>query len=129
MASSAGFQPMPYFTVYAASKAFVLSFSEALWAENRNYNVSIVAVCPGPSATSFFADADFPSFLAKAAEFNSTPPEVIVREAIDALENKHSTVIPGDIRNQVLVNIPRFLPREALVNLWKTILGTGVKKN
>lgn len=126
MASSAAFQPMPYFTVYAASKAFVLSFSEALWAENRNYNVNILAVCPGPSATSFFADADFPSFLAKAAEFNSTPPEVIVKEALAALENKHSTVVPGDIRNQVLVNIPRFLPREALTNLWKTILGTGV---
>ena len=49
MASTAAFQPMPYFTVYAASKAFVLSFSEALWAENRRYNVNILAVCPGPS--------------------------------------------------------------------------------
>ena len=129
MASSAAFQPMPYFTVYAASKAFVLSFSEALWAENRRYNVDILAVCPGPSATSFFADAEFPSFLAKAAELNATPPEVIVREALEALKNKHSSIVPGDIKNQVLVNIPRFLPREALVNLWKTILGTGVSKN
>lgn len=129
MASSAAFQPMPYFTVYAASKAFVLSFSEALWAENRNYNVDILAVCPGPSPTSFFADAEFPSFLAKASEANSTPPEVIVREALEALKNKHSSIVPGDIRNQMLVNIPRFLPREALVNLWKTILGTGIKNN
>ncbi len=129
MASTAAFQPMPYFTVYAASKAFVLSFSEALWAENRNYNVNIVAVCPGPSSTSFFADAEFPSFLAKAAELNSTSPEVIVREALEALKSDHSTVVPGDIRNQLLVNIPRFLPREALTNLWKTILGTGVNKN
>lgn len=129
MASSAAFQPMPYFTVYAASKAFVLSFSEALWAENRNYNVNILAVCPGPSATSFFADAEFPSFLAKAAEVNATPPEVIVKEALEALKNNHSSIVPGDIRNQLLVNIPRFLPREALVNMWKTILGTGVKKN
>ncbi|WP_009633474.1 SDR family NAD(P)-dependent oxidoreductase [Synechocystis sp. PCC 7509] len=129
MASSAAFQPMPYFSVYAASKAFVLSFSEALWAENRRYNVDILAVCPGPSPTSFFADAEFPSFLAKASELNSTPPEVIVKEALEALKNKHSSIVPGDIRNQVLVNIPRFLPREALVNLWKTILGTGVDKN
>ncbi len=129
MASSAAFQPMPYFTVYAASKAFVLSFSEALWAENRSYNVNILAVCPGPSPTSFFADAEFPSFLAKAAEVNATPPEVIVREALEALKNNHSSIVPGDIRNQLLVNIPRFLPREALVNLWKTILGTGVSKN
>ena len=129
MASTAAFQPMPYFTVYAASKAFVLSFSEALWAENRRYNVNILAVCPGPSPTSFFEDADFPGFLAKAAEANATPPEVIVIEALEALKNKHSSIVPGDIRNQVLVNIPRFLPREALINLWKTILGTGINKN
>lgn len=129
MASTAGFQPMPYFSVYAASKAFVLSFSEALWAENRDYNVSVLAVCPGPTDTSFFQDAKFPKFLAKAAEANNTSKEVVVREALQALEKKQSSVVPGDIRNQLVANAHRFLPREALTNLWKTILGTGVGKN
>jgi len=129
MASTAAFQPMPYFSVYAATKAFVLSFSEALWAENRAYNVSILAVCPGPTDTSFFRDAKFPDFLAKAAEANNTSTEVVVRDALQALAKNQSTVVPGDIRNQVVANAHRFLPREALTNLWKTILGTGVGNN
>lgn len=128
MASTAGFQPMPYFSVYAASKAFVLSFSEALWAENRDYNVNILAVCPGPTDTSFFQDAKFPEFLVKVAEANNTSKEVVVREALQALAKKQSTVVPGDIRNQLVANAHRFLPREALTNLWKTIFATGIDK-
>ena len=80
MSSTAAFQPMPYFAVYAASKAFVLSFSEALWAENSSYGVRVLAVCPGPTETKFFQDAEFPSFLADVAAANYTPTEVVVRE-------------------------------------------------
>ncbi len=47
VASTAGFQPVPYMTTYAATKAFVLSFSDALWEENRAYGVSVMALCPG----------------------------------------------------------------------------------
>ncbi|KJH72495.1 SDR family NAD(P)-dependent oxidoreductase [Aliterella atlantica] len=128
LASTAGFQPMPYFSVYAASKAFVLSFSEALWAENQRYNVKVLAVCPGPTDTSFFQDAKFPEFLAKVAQANNTSKEVVVRESLQALDNNQSTVVPGDIRNHLVANIHRFLPREALTNLWKTILGSGIDK-
>jgi uncharacterized protein len=53
VASTAAFQPLPYFTVYAASKAFVLSFGEALWAESRRSGVRVVNVCSGPVATPF----------------------------------------------------------------------------
>lgn len=126
MASAAAFQPMPYFAVYAATKAFILSFSEALWAENSKYGVQILAVCPGPTETKFFQDAEFPPFLASVAEKNYTPIEVVVRDAIAALGKNHSTIVPGDIRNQLLVNIPRFLPRETTTNLWKSIF--GIKK-
>ena len=48
IASAAAFQPAPYMAVYGASKAFVLSFSEALWAEYRQQGVHVLAVCPGP---------------------------------------------------------------------------------
>lgn len=128
MASTASFQPMPYFSVYAASKAFVLSFSEALWAENQGYNVKVLAVCPGPTDTSFFQDAKFPDFLTKVAEANNTSKEVVVREALQALAKNQSTVVPGDLRNQLVANIHRFLPREALTNIWKTIFVTGIDK-
>jgi short-subunit dehydrogenase len=53
VASTAAFQPMPYFAVYAASKAFVLSFGEALWAEHREAGVRVVTVCSGPVETAF----------------------------------------------------------------------------
>jgi uncharacterized protein len=53
VASTAAFQPMPYFSVYAASKAFVLSFGEALWAEHREAGVRVVTVCSGPVETAF----------------------------------------------------------------------------
>ena len=54
IASAAAFQPAPYMAVYGASKAFVLSFSEALWAEYRQQGIRVLAVCPGPTETSFF---------------------------------------------------------------------------
>ena len=47
VASTAGFQPVPYMATYAATKAFVLSFSEALWEENREHGVHVMALCPG----------------------------------------------------------------------------------
>ena len=49
LSSIAGFQPLPYMSVYAATKAFVLNFTEALWAETKNSGVSILAVCPVPN--------------------------------------------------------------------------------
>ena len=116
LASTAAFQPMPYFSVYAASKAFVLSFSEALWAENRSYQVRILAVCPGPTDTKFFQDAKFPPSLEKLAAQNYTSPQEVVRESLHALEKNHSSVVPG-IKNQLQVILPRFVPRSAIATV------------
>src|SRR5688572_3792009 len=55
VASTAAFQAVPYMTTYAATKAFVLSFSEALWEENREHGVHVMALCPGVTETNFFA--------------------------------------------------------------------------
>jgi short-subunit dehydrogenase len=54
VASTAGFQPVPFMATYAATKAFVLSFSEALWEENRTYGIKVMALCPGVTETNFF---------------------------------------------------------------------------
>src|ERR1700675_3193578 len=54
VASTAGFQPVPFMATYAATKAFVLSFSEALWEENRAHGVKVMALCPGVTETNFF---------------------------------------------------------------------------
>ncbi len=60
VASIAGFQPIPYMAVYAASKAFVISFSVALWEECRDRNVRVVTLCPGTTDTPFFDTAGAP---------------------------------------------------------------------
>ncbi|WP_338115713.1 SDR family NAD(P)-dependent oxidoreductase [Paenibacillus monticola] len=54
VASLAAFQPSAYMAVYCASKAFVLPFTEALWAENRGSGVCVLALCPGATETGFF---------------------------------------------------------------------------
>jgi uncharacterized protein len=115
IASIAGFQPMPYFSVYAATKAFVLSFSEALWAENQDKGVHIMAVCPGPTESRFFDVAEFPQTSANEGP-SIVSAEVVVQEALKALDAKQSNVVTGGIGNQLVVNAPRFLPRQVLVN-------------
>jgi uncharacterized protein len=115
IASIAGFQPMPYLSVYAATKAFVLSFSEALWAENREKGVCIMAVCPGPTESRFFEVADFPRTLASGRQ-KIVPAETVVREALQALEARQPNIVTGGLGNQMVVNAARFLPRPALVN-------------
>jgi uncharacterized protein len=115
VASIAGFQPMPYFSVYAATKAFVLSFSEALWAENQSSGVHIMAACPGPTESRFFEVADFPNTLASPGQ-GIVSAAVVVQEALQALENKQPNVVTGGISNQIVVNAARFLPRQTLVN-------------
>src|SRR5215831_11276722 len=57
VASTAAFQPVPYMAAYGAAKAFVLSFTEALWAETRGTGVRVTALCPGATDTSFFDTA------------------------------------------------------------------------
>lgn len=77
VSSIAGFQAMPYILVYAATKAFILSFSEALQAENQDYGVKVLVVCPGPTESDFFTEAKFPEILAGANNKIGTPEEVV----------------------------------------------------
>lgn len=123
LSSVAAFQSMPYFSIYAATKAFLLSFSEALWAENRSYGVHVLAVCPGPVGVDFFKQAGFPPFLVEVAARFDTPVETIVKDALKAFEKRESIVIPGNPVNPILATLPRFLPRQSVASFWKLILG------
>jgi len=125
LCSVAAFQTMPYFSIYAATKAFVLSFSEAIWAENQKYNVHVLAVCPGATGKAFFQQAGFPTVLVDAVPFVDTTVTTVVKDTLEALEKRRSIVIPGNPANHVLAAIPRVLPHEAIAGLWKTILGIG----
>lgn len=109
VASTAAFQAGPYMAVYYASKAYVLSFTEALHQELKG-RVRVTALCPGPTATEFFEVAGAPDGrLAKMA----TDPVAVVRAGLDGLARNKAVVIPGAM-NKVGAQSSRLLPRAAM---------------
>jgi short-subunit dehydrogenase len=92
LSSVAAFQPVAYMPVYSATKAFVLHFSEALWAELRNRGVTVLALCPGTTRTEFFDVAGVSGWLKKRA---SHEPEQVVKAALKALEKRKQLIVPG----------------------------------
>jgi uncharacterized protein len=98
VSSSAGFLPIPGSAVYAATKAYVNSFSEALRAELRGMGVSVCALCPGPVHTEFQEVASRPGRKVKPGpgpDFLQVSVEEVVRDALAALEADRPLVIPG----------------------------------
>src|SRR5437667_6371870 len=96
VSSSAGFLPIPGDAVYAATKAYVTSFSEALRAELRGIGVSVCALCPGPVHTEFQEVAKRPGAQPDTGpEFVFVSAEEVVRDALAALEADRPLVIPG----------------------------------
>ena len=112
VASTAAFQPGPGMAVYFATKAFVLSFSEALHEELRKDGVVVTALCPGPTATEFGEVAGWkpagPSakiFVDMAADSAS-----VVRAGLEGVEKRRAIVVPGVI-NKSTAQAHRFFPR------------------
>ncbi|MBW4555198.1 MAG: SDR family oxidoreductase [Trichormus sp. ATA11-4-KO1] len=116
VSSITAFQPIPYLSVYAASKAFILSFSEALWAENRHYGVRVLVTCPGPIETNFFVEANFPPALAGNTD-KAYSSEKVVRASLKALENCQPTIVMGDMKTQIRSTLARLVPRKILLNM------------
>lgn len=112
VASTAAFQPVPYMAVYGATKAFVVSFSEALWAEYRSQNVRVVALCPGATETPFFEVVG----AEEAAIGRKDTPEHVVAVGLRALEGGRSYIIPG-WQNYLQASIARFVPRAVVARI------------
>jgi len=112
VASTAAFQPVPYMATYAATKAFVLSFSEALWEENRAYGVKVLALCPGTTDTNFFAAAQGKQ---PPPGITQTPAEV-VETGLRALARHQSHVVSG-WGNFAVVAAERLMPRSLLTRI------------
>jgi short-subunit dehydrogenase len=112
VASTAGFQPVPYMATYGATKAFVLSFTEALWAETRGTKVRVTTLCPGSTDTGFFDVAG-----ENAQVGRRIGPEPVVRAAFRALDRRASTVVTGGAGNWLLTNAPRFAPRQVVARM------------
>jgi short-subunit dehydrogenase len=119
VASTAAFQPVPYMAIYGATKAFVLSFSEALWAECRPRGVSVMALCPGATDTAFFDVAG-----SEAAVGSKMTPERVVAIALRALEHRRSYVVTGRT-NALLAQVARLLPRQMVTRIAERTLRPG----
>ena len=119
VASTAGFLPGPGMAVYYASKAYVVSFSQALHEELKPRGVRVTALCPGPVPTEFQARAGmardfFPAFLVRSAE-------AVAEDAYRGLKRGRALVIPG-LPNKLVPALAGILPQPILASLMRSIL-------
>lgn len=107
VASIAALYPLPYYSVYGATKAFVLSFTEALRHELRHSNITVSCLCPGDTNTNFFKNAgntNQKKFL--------MPPENVAKVAVDSLLKNKSVIFPGNMK--LISKIPRFILKKII---------------
>ena len=119
LASVVAFQPFPHFAVYAASKAFVLSFSEALAEEVKGTGVRILALCPGSVATEIEVFAHNEGLLGKLPSLTA---EQVVKTGLQALENGRVVKVVGAL-NRFLPFMDRLMPRRTV----RWLMGVSVK--
>ena len=112
VASTAAFQAVPYMATYAATKAFVLSFSEALTEENRSHGVHVMALCPGVTETNFFDAAGIDRPPMRTIQ----TPEEVVDAALRGLARQKITVISG-WTNWFTIEAERFVPRSVVTKV------------
>lgn len=116
VASTAAFQPLPGQSGYAASKAFVLSYTQALRAELRGSGVTVTALCPGPVDTGFAESAGFTDDQAEDSlpKFMWVSAADVAKAAVDGVASGRGVVIPG-IANRVGAVAAHLTPRRLLL--------------
>ena len=119
LASVVGFQPFPHFAVYAAGKAFVLSFSEALAEEVKGTGIRILALCPGSVATEIDVFAHNEGLLGKLPSLTA---EQVVKAGLRALDHGRVVKVVGGL-NQFLPFMDRLMPRQMV----RRLMGVSVK--
>jgi short-subunit dehydrogenase len=110
IASTAAFQPGPNMAVYYASKAYVLSFTEALHHELKDSGIRVSALCPGPTHSEFSDVADSHSPTLERMKMPAAP---VVAAGLDGLDRNKAVVIPG-MKNKIGAQASRFLPRSTM---------------
>jgi hypothetical protein len=121
VASTAAFQPGPLMAVYYASKAFVLSFSEALWEEAKDTGLRVSCLCPGPTASGFRARAG--TDKTRLSTMSATAASLPVAEAgYDGWRNNRRVVVTG-ARNKALATLVPFFPRPMVLRMVRHLQG------
>ena len=119
VASTAAFQPGPLMAIYYASKAFVLSFSEALWEEARDTGVKVSCLCPGPTVSKFRERAGTgKTRLSRAG--TPMPSMSVARLGYNAWQSNKRVMITG-FRNRLTARLAPFLPRTTLLRIVRNI--------
>jgi short-subunit dehydrogenase len=119
VASTAAFQPGPLMATYYASKAFVLSFSEALWEEARGTNVRVSCLCPGPTVSNFRVRAGTDKKKLSRASAPMSSAEV-AELGYRAWKDDKRVEVTG-LRNRVMAAVIPFLPRKALLGVVRNL--------
>jgi short-subunit dehydrogenase len=125
MASTAAFQPVPGNATYAATKAFVLSFSESTHAEVAGAGVTVTVVCPGPVPTEFPERAGIDDVESRAPGFIWTPVETVAAQAVEGAENGKRVVVPGALHRAGALagqHTPRMLLLPVAKRIWRQAL-------
>jgi uncharacterized protein len=120
VASLIAFQPVPYQATYGATKAFVLSFTDAVHEEMRGTGVTVTAVCPGPVRTEFGEQGGFGGADDRIPDALWLSAEKVAKDALDALEAGDRVTVPG-AGNQLAALWGQHLPRSILLPLVKRV--------
>jgi uncharacterized protein len=124
IASIGAFQPLPGSAVYGASKAFVLSFSEAVRTELRGSGVSVTAVCPGPVRTEFTEAAGIPGVEERTPGIVWMSAEEIARHAVDGAAHDKRVVVPGMLNRASALagqHSPRAVALPLIGRIWRSL--------
>ncbi len=113
VSSCVGFLPWPFSTIYSATKGFVISFSEGLYGEYYDTGVTIMALCPGATATNFFNIAHPKDDLSKVI-FDTS--EYVAEQGIEGFLKGKNYVVVG-LRKYLMAQVPRFLPRKTVIQM------------
>ena len=122
VASAAAFQPLPDNATYAATKAFVLSLSEATHEEFRSEGLTVTAVCPGPVKTEFVEVAGMGGAESRTPGFVWTTPEVVAEQAVSGAERGKRVVVPGLLTRATAIagqHSPRALLLPLAQRIWR----------
>jgi short-subunit dehydrogenase len=120
VASTAAFQPLPGFATYAASKAFVVSFSEAVHSELSGTGVSVTALCPGFTRTEFTAASKTPETGDKLPDFTWMDADEVARQGVAAMVAGRRSSVPG-LLNKLTSTSGRHVPRTLLLPIVKRV--------
>lgn len=114
VSSSLAFMPMPAIPLYSATKAFVTSFSESLWYEQKSRDIYVMGLCPGIMTTNFADHSG--GGLNKAPKWMTQAPEQVATTALKALKSRKKPTVFSHFSDKLFMFMFRFYSREAIVS-------------